>query len=267
MDAITDYNNFSLTMGGGNTYSYSEYAAWVSANTSHTDPRLFVYVAQNASDANDVRVILTTQAGQNDALAEFAEAHGGISTITNPSLSGFGVGTRTDTDNYAALLGAGSQDGNDTVDGGAGDDNITGGDGNDSILGGSGADTLSGGDGSDTLEGGAGADSIDGGAGDDNIVASQGDTVTGGAGDDVFSFDPSVTDLGAITVTGGETDEEATVDPTNNPNGRIGDVLDLRGLDNVVVTYDDNDPEAGTVTYTNDNGTLVTVNFNKSNAS
>ena len=115
-----------------------------------------------------------------------------------------------------------------------------------------------------------GSDTIDGGLGDDDLVAGGSDSVTGGAGDDEFTIDSSVSDTGTITIVGGETDEEDTVDPTNNPSGRVGDLLDLSNLNNVVVTYDQTDPtwdgttsESGTVTYTNDNGDTVTIDFSE----
>jgi Ca2+-binding RTX toxin-like protein len=180
------------------------------------------------------------------------------------------------TDNGDTVKGSGGDDdldlgaGNDIVDGGDGDDTIDGGDGDDSIDGGAGSDSLTGGEGSDTIDGGEGADTSDGGAGDDDLVAGGGDSVTGGAGDDEFTIDSSVSDTGDITIVGGETDEEGSVDPTNNPDGEVGDILDLNGLDHVVVTYDQTDPtwdgttsESGTVTYTNDAGDTVTVNFSE----
>jgi Ca2+-binding RTX toxin-like protein len=158
--------------------------------------------------------------------------------------------------------------GNDTLDGGAGDDSLGGGSGNDSLTGGQGADTLSGGDGSDTLQGGEGNDSLIGGDGDDDIVAGAGDVAQGGAGDDEFTIDPTLTGTAPITIIGGETLEEAVIDPTNNPSGRTGDVLDLRGLTDVVVVYTNPDPitgtsENGTATFRNSTGQLVTVNFSE----
>uniref|UniRef100_UPI00130E6BC8 beta strand repeat-containing protein n=1 Tax=Pseudomonas fluorescens TaxID=294 RepID=UPI00130E6BC8 len=68
--------------------------------------------------------------------------------------------------------------GNDLIFGQGGNDYIDGGKGNDILLGGSGNDTLLGGEGNDTLFGGAGADILNGGKGDDIF--------TGGAGGDTF---------------------------------------------------------------------------------
>lgn len=106
-------------------------------------------------------------------------------------------------------------EGDDTIDGGAGDDTILGEGGDDSLTGGTGDDELSGGTGNDTI----------------NVA--EGDTATGGDGDDLFVL----TDLGeagaqAITITGGEGGETA------------GDTLQLNGLadlsDVTITNPDDN---------------------------
>ena len=163
-----------------------------------------------------------------------------------------------------------SFDGDDTIDAGTGDDWAAGYDGADSISGGEGNDTLHGGEGSDTLIGGEGSDNLHGDNGDDDIIFGAGDFVEGGAGDDEFYVDSSLSGTGTVTVFGGETSEEATLDATNNPGGRIGDVLNLQGLSNVTVTYDETDPtwngvtsESGTATYENDAGQTVTINFSE----
>lgn len=71
--------------------------------------------------------------------------------------------------------------GNDTLDGGAGDDSL------DATY--SSGATLLGGTGNDTICDGIGADLIDGGTGDDRIFLVGGaDTITGGAGADMFTF-------------------------------------------------------------------------------
>lgn len=162
------------------------------------------------------------------------------------------------------------QYGDDTIEGGADADQIYGGAGDDSLDGGDGADTLSGGDGSDTLAGGEGSDLLDGGANDDAIVVGAGDTAVGAAGDDVFSVDTGLTGTAAVTITGGETDEEALIDPTNNPDGRVGDVLDLTGKTIDSLSYNQTDPtwdgttsESGTVVLLNDAGEQVTIAFSE----
>ena len=106
-------------------------------------------------------------------------------------------------------------DGGDTMHGGAGRDVMTGDAGNDTMHGGEGDDELSGGEGRDQLRGDAGRDVLDGGLDDDNLYGGDGDDVlvsgsdggtewfdgyeyptgwdslTGGAGDDLFLFSGS----------------------------------------------------------------------------
>ncbi len=160
------------------------------------------------------------------------------------------------------LLGAG----NDSVTGSAGNDSVDAGAGNDTLTGGAGNDTLAGGAGSDLLTGGAGNDSLDGGAGDDDFVLGAGDSASGGDGDDEFRFDRTLAGNATITVTGGETGEDLT-DPTN---GGTGDVLDLRGLPGVDITWNTADPtwnglrsDSGTAIYQNSGGQTVTLQFSQ----
>lgn len=124
-----------------------------------------------------------------------------------------------------------------------------GGAGNDYLDGAGGDDELYGGEGNDTIIGGAGADTIDGGAGDDTIYAGGGDTITGGTGNDTIIIDPSLLDGNAISIIGSE----------DSGNGDT-DVLDLSGLDidwsTKPITYDENDPESGTLTLAD--GTVIT---------
>ncbi|WP_141246536.1 Hint domain-containing protein [Actibacterium ureilyticum] len=90
-------------------------------------------------------------------------------------------------------------------------------------------------EGDDVIDGGIGADEIFAGAGDDTITVAEGDTVSGGDGDDTFL----ITDLGeagsaAINIVGGEGDETA------------GDTLDFQGLINQdAVTITNADDNAG----------------------
>ena len=93
--------------------------------------------------------------------------------------------------------------GNDTLLGGAGNDSLYGDAGDDSLVGGDGNDTLEGGDGNDTLIGGAGSDSLEGGDGDDLILAGAGDTVWGGAGEDVLRSEDAALDLTSLTTING----------------------------------------------------------------
>ena len=154
--------------------------------------------------------------------------------------------------------------GDDTVAGGTGDDTIDGGDDNDSIDGGDGDDSIAGGAGTDTLTGGLGADTIDGGAGDDDITVGAGDLATGGSGDDDFFLDPTNTDgPDTITIDGG-TDGTSGF-PDDLANDDDGDTLDFTGLDNVTIVTplvdDGTGSFSGQVSYTNDEGEVITVDF------
>jgi Ca2+-binding RTX toxin-like protein len=71
---------------------------------------------------------------------------------------------------------------------GSGNDSVTTSDGGDSIRGEAGNDTLLGLGGDDSIDGGSGADSINGGSGNDLLFIGIGDTVLGGAGDDMFAL-------------------------------------------------------------------------------
>ena len=91
---------------------------------------------------------------------------------------------------------------NVVIKGGAGKDTLTGGSSSDKLIGGAGNDVLYGGYGNDTLDGGAGNDSLlgqngynvlIGGAGNDTLNGGSGynSTLTGGAGKDVFFYEPA----------------------------------------------------------------------------
>lgn len=110
---------------------------------------------------------------------------------------------------------------NDTIDGGAGDDQI---------YGGIGADILSGGEGDDT---------IDGGAGDDTITVAEGDTASGGDGDDLFVLsDLGETGSGTIVIDGGEAGE------AGGDSLHFGGVADRRTLN---LSVDEAGQKTGTV--------------------
>ncbi|MEC4890327.1 MAG: calcium-binding protein [Nitrospira sp.] len=98
-----------------------------------------------------------------------------VGGMGNDTLYGGADGDVLRGDNES-VIGAGSDGGDDFLDGEAGDDNLSGGAGNDVLLGGLGDDSLYGEDGSDYLDGGAGVDILDGGAGFD--------TIHGGSGND-----------------------------------------------------------------------------------
>ncbi len=122
----------------------------------------------------------------------------------------------------------------DAVPLGTNDDLIQAGDGNDVVDAGLGDDTVYGEAGNDTLRGGEGADILDGGTGDDTIYLGDGDTASGGDGDDTFIVDPSLLGGGTISVDGGEGDETA------------GDTLDFAGqLSKGSIVYSNEDDSAG----------------------
>jgi len=100
-------------------------------------------------------------------------------------------------------------DGNDTLTGNNLNNTITGGDGNDTLDGGAGDDTLTGGAGNDTLKTGSGVDTIDAGTGDDTITVTgtnvTGDSADGGAGVNVFQFDPGTSGILTLISNGDDT--------------------------------------------------------------
>ena len=118
--------------------------------------------------------------------------------------------------------------GDDIIAGGAGDDYIYAGAGNDQISGGDGNDILSGENGDDMIDGGAGADQIMGGNGNDRIIAGAGDTVDGGAGDDVIEV---ATDAGTPASIEGGADND-TVKLLGTGTGSLGATT---GVENLLV--------------------------------
>ena len=77
---------------------------------------------------------------------------------------------------------------NDNIGGGAGDDSIVGGTGDDVLIGNAGVDQVSGVAGNDTILGGSDSDILEGNLGNDNIRGgSADDTLTGGLGNDSLS--------------------------------------------------------------------------------
>lgn len=199
------YDNFSLTMGDGNTYSYSDYKTWVNANIgTGIDYRLEIYVAQNVADTSQYVSILGTHGtnASDDALARFSEVHGGVVSLTNLSLASIGVHVDLKHDGFGMVKVSGidmptecdEENGNDLLFGNEGDDTILGYGGNDTIDGGTGNDLIAGGDGSDIL--------------------------TGGDGDDVFAFDND----GADVITDFGTGNSGPITDGDNTNN---DYVDL----------------------------------------
>ncbi|RVT39914.1 Ig-like domain-containing protein, partial [Sphingobium algorifonticola] len=146
------------------------------------------------------------------------------------------------------------QQGNDSLSGGAGTDTLNGGVGDDQLYGGTESDILNGEDGNDYLDGGAGADTAFGGAGDDRFGDSDGanilnggdgddtfqdlayrngiDTVTGGAGRDVFDVELYYRRYEAATT--------AVDIITDFQAGPGGDMLFLQGYTNYFDNFDSN---------------------------
>ena len=115
-----------------------------------------------------------------------------------------------------AVGAAGTTDGNDVINAGAGHDYVNGNAGDDSIYGGVGNDRLYGGAGNDTVDGGDGNDYIQGNLGNDTLgdagaSTTDNDTIHGGQGNDTITETAGSNqlwgDLGDDTVTGGTGDD------------------------------------------------------------
>ena len=164
----------------------------------------------------------TGTATGGDVTVEFAEIENLDFTAGNDTVDA----TATDTGVAVDL-----EEGDDIFEGGAGDDDVMGGDGNDDLTGGEGNDTLAGGTGNDT------------------ITFAEGDTATGGDGDDTFILE----DLGepgedGITIVGGNNDQT------------VGDTLVLgTGADLSTLNITSDDPITGLAgTVLLDDGSLLT---------
>jgi hypothetical protein len=139
-------------------------------------------------------------------------------------------------------------DNNDHSDG-SNDDSIVAGGGNDTIFAADGDDTIFGDAGDDSIFGGTGSDSIIGGDGNDTVHVAEGDTATGGAGEDLFVLtDLGEAGAGTISIDGGTTTEPG------------GDTLDLNGLADrttLVLSPSASDPDAFDGSITLLDGTVV----------
>jgi len=178
------------------------------------------------SALDGVDVVLTDPetgtATGGDVTIEFAEIENFDFTAGNDTVDATGAGA-----GFSADL----EEGDDTFEGGAGDDDVMGGDGNDDLTGGEGDDILAGGSGNDT------------------ITFAEGDTATGGDGDDTFILE----DLGepgedGITIVGGNNDQT------------VGDTLVLgNGADLSTLNITSDDPITGlSGTVLLDDGSLLT---------
>jgi len=137
-----------------------------------------------------------------------------------------------------AVGAAGTLDGADTINAGAGNDYVNGNAGADSINGGDGNDRLFGGADNDTIIGGAGNDSVNGNLGADSITGDAGnDTLRGGAGNDIIDGgadnDQLFGDLGNDTLTGAAgNDRLEGGDGADSLDGGLGNDVLLGGAGN-----------------------------------
>jgi serralysin len=141
---------------------------------------------------------------------------------------------------------AGAEDGDDTIEAGAGkdyvngnlgDDSIDGGEGNDRLYGGQGNDTIVGGEGFDYLQGNKGTDLLDGGLGNDTVRGGAGnDTVSGGEGSDVLYGDAG----NDVFVFRGEDASNANVGDLSGDFPNLTDaIMDFRsGQDTIDLGFD-----------------------------
>ncbi|MEO0939725.1 MAG: Hint domain-containing protein [Pseudomonadota bacterium] len=136
------------------------------------------------------------------------------------------------------------QGGNDVLDGGDDNDTVDGGEGNDQIDGGMGADSLIGGAGNDQIEGGTGNDTIQAGLGTDNVQGGAGNDLIFGGGDNDNLRGGDDQDTITITSFDGAAVNNTTVD--GGSGGNDFDRLDLSQLiaDGWTVTSTVKNPES-----------------------
>ncbi|ERE17990.1 calcium-binding protein, partial [Pseudogulbenkiania ferrooxidans] len=132
---------------------------------------------RNGQDSITIQNALTVNANWGGHIAFAGGANWSLVELL--SLSG---ATLTGTEGKDTLTGG---KGNDVIFGLGGDDVLVGADGNDSLFGGAGNDYLHGGNDADLLEGGDGDDTLIGGDGGNFRI--EGDTLRGGAGNDVLT--------------------------------------------------------------------------------
>ncbi|MDF2140950.1 calcium-binding protein [Paenirhodobacter sp. CAU 1674] len=147
--------------------------------------------------------------------------------VATGAMGTFGdLGAMMQTFSDEGLFGAEGGTGDDYIDGGHGDDAITGGPGNDTLRGNLGDDLLIDTRGANSMHGGYGddqlialdeddspwADVMDGSVGDDALWGDDGDTMTGGAGIDMFAINWQPGD-DPVVIT--DMNKDVTADPTS----------------------------------------------------
>jgi Ca2+-binding RTX toxin-like protein len=161
--------------------------------------------------------------------------------FTGPEAGTLSDGTNTSTFSEVELFALGS--GDDTVIGGAGNELVYAGAGN------------------DTMTGGMGADTFYGGSGNDDIAFSEGDNISGGSGDDIFTLeDLGEPTNGTITIDGGdggETTDDGNPLTLEGDTLQLGTLADLSTLVKVSdgLNVDGNETFDGSVTM--DDGTIL----------
>ncbi|MCW1917628.1 Hint domain-containing protein [Rhodobacter sp. KR11] len=152
-------------------------------------------------------------------------------TMTAP---GAGNGTVSFSQIEALWTGAGA----DLIDGrlnGAGGYVLTN-DGADTIWGGAGVEQIYAGSGADSIDGGAGADQVFGGAGSDWIKGDSGDTVDGGAGD-FDTLDLSAWGFARTNVIYSATDPQAGTVEFLNSDGTVQSTMTFSNIEKVMPCF------------------------------
>jgi VCBS repeat-containing protein len=226
--SVNGYGHFTVTDAGVWTYTLDNTNTDVDDLNDddelsdsflvHTQDGTSQLVTITIHGATDGIILAPIYAG-NDDINNFDTKNDGTNVITGTNGNDVPLNGTNGANTIRALDGndtVNALDGGDTVYGGTGIDTINGGDGNDDLYGQAGDDVIHGDGGNDeawggsgndqifgdanndqTLWGGSGADTIVGGAGNDflaggfgGIVGSvvQGDTLTGGLGNDRFVF-------------------------------------------------------------------------------
>lgn len=126
------------------------------------------------------------------------------------------------------------EEGDDTIDGGAGNDEIFGQGGDDSLDGGDGNDTVQGGVGEDTIIVGAGNDDLSGGLDSDLFFATEGGNHTITGGEDPDGLDVDVIDLSGVNARKIETGPESGRIEFLDPSGAVTHTAEYSEIEQVI---------------------------------